>query len=591
MHLLHLGTSLLALPFSLAAVVPPSSRHHTSRWTWTRLSDGLISYIWPVPPPPESPPTSPPKDIGLYASQYKDQVVLRFNVSTPAEAESLAIASDDLYLDVWGFSDNWVDIRLDTAVVPSLLGLLPTSLQRAHTQLIPSSSLVAAVAASRPQTASLHDILSGARPSEPTSPFPPPSRRITSLHDAQTPLRDPEAEGKDLFFADYRPLSVITPWMALLASMFPTHVSLITIGTSYEGRPIQGLRIGVRPPPSPPSDPLDPPEPQEPRKTLLITGGLHAREWVSVSSVTYIAYRAALLYSKSPLWTRLLTHYDLIFLPVLNPDGYVHSWTTDRLWRKNRQPTSMRFCAGLDLDRSFGFMWERNDAGASNPCSESFPGEAAWDGVEARALADWARNATLSGETRFVALLDLHSYSQQVLYPYSYSCAAWPPSLEDLEELALGLAKAMRGAPHGRPYNVLSACEGNVAVAKRGAGAVRLPRIERGGGAALDWFYHELKTPFAFQVKLRDVGSYGFLLPRGNIIPQGREVLSAVEYMGRWLMGELGFEAEEAEGEGKTERDVGKGVGVVKDVVEETALAVVNAPEEYEGWFRRRRWR
>ena len=133
-----------------------------------------------------------------------------------------------------------------------------------------------------------------------------------------------------------------------------------------------------------------------------------------------------------------------------------------------------------------------------------------------------------------------------MLYPYSYSCHAAPPTLENLEELALGLAKAMRLTHHGHEYSTTSACEGNVAVSATGRNGkekrVRLPRIDQtGGGSALDWFYGELKMTYAYQIKLRDRGSYGFLLPRGNIVPQGKEVLGAIKYLGRYLMGEVGL--------------------------------------------------
>lgn len=42
---------------------------------------------------------------------------MRFNISSADEASALAEASDILFLDVWEFNENWVDIRIAKDVV------------------------------------------------------------------------------------------------------------------------------------------------------------------------------------------------------------------------------------------------------------------------------------------------------------------------------------------------------------------------------------------------------------------------------------------------------------------------------------------
>ena len=72
------------------------------------------------------------------------------------------------------------------------------------------------------------------------------------------------------------------------------------------------------------------------KPAMWIDGGMHAREWISPASVTYIL-KKLLDDDKSKFTNRnLVENLDWYVLAVANPDGYEWSRTEDRLWRKNR---------------------------------------------------------------------------------------------------------------------------------------------------------------------------------------------------------------------------------------------------------------
>ncbi|KAI0425203.1 hypothetical protein F5Y09DRAFT_111114 [Xylaria sp. FL1042] len=438
---------------------------------------------------------------------YEDQVVIRFNISSSQHEAALRTVVDRMLLDVWDFAESHVDIRLPSRRVRFLTRALPSSLIETYSVLIPD--LARAAAATYPSRPSLgHARQLYDRGTAPTSHVP--SKRYDVV---------------DVYFQDYQPYSVMVAWMRLVDSMFRGRgfVQMINIGKSYEGRDIPALRVGTR---------SDGGMSDHPREVVLVTGGFHAREWISTSSVNYVAWSFIQSIDEDPIVRNILERFDLVFIPVLNPDGYDYTWEVDRLWRKSRQRTKMTYCPGLDLDRSFSYQWD-SGARQNEPCSGSYGGDEPFQAVEAAQLAEWAKNETENG-FKFVGYLDLHSYSQQVLVPYSFSCGVQPPNIENLEEVAMSLAKHLR-LSNGEFYTVASACGG---ATSESVG----PLVEARGGSAIDYFYHELNAHYSYQIKLRDTGSYGFLLPSENIVPVGEEVFQAMKYLGDFLLGNNGHE-------------------------------------------------
>ncbi|SCU87837.1 LAFA_0E09120g1_1 [Lachancea sp. 'fantastica'] len=419
--------------------------------------------------------------IGFFAiahslTDYADQIVCRFRTGDASEIRQKVQRYTDAPVDIWTRSPEFVDVRVPAGLVGSLEGceVMVDDLPEAIAQTYPD-----------PETQlhlPLHDNLqSQVRPLDP----------ITSLKATN-----------DVFFTQFRDLETIYTWLDLMQLTFPDLVKIELVGQTFEGRDMKALHISAQ------NRKLNPE-----KKTIIITGGVHAREWIGVSTACYFISRLLAGYGVNKRETRYLDRLDFLIVPVFNPDGYVYTWSHDRLWRKNRQQTFYPRCFGIDIDHSFDFQW----TGAhDSPCSEDYSGEAPFEALESESWNNYISEA--KKEYTVHGYLDLHSYSQEVLYPYAYSCDALPRDLENLLELSYGLAKAIR-RKSGKNYHVLSSCEDR--------GSDLTPGL--GSGSALDYMYHH-RAHWGVQLKLRDTGNHGFLLPPKYIVPVGKETYGALKY-------------------------------------------------------------
>lgn len=267
-------------------------------------------------------------------------------------------------------------------------------------------------------------------------------------------------------------------------------VSTLDIGKSFEGRPIRGIKIAK--------------DSGTKKTAVFIEGGIHAREWISPATVTYIVNQ--LLTSTNPEVQALLNDFDWYVFPVVNPDGYAYTFEVDRLWRKNRRPYGLY--VGVDLNRNFDCNW--GGAGSSkDPSQFDFAGAGPNSEPEAKAISDWL---TANKETqRIETYISLHSYSQLIMFPYGHT-AERVDNYDDLMAIGEKGAVAIK-ARHGKDFQWGSVCE----------------TIYPSSGGSYNWARHalDIKISYTFELRCDAEGTDMFILPANEITPVGEETLDA----------------------------------------------------------------
>jgi murein tripeptide amidase MpaA len=76
-------------------------------------------------------------------------------------------------------------------------------------------------------------------------------------------------------------------------------------------------------------------------KVILIGKSSENRDIISIEEKLITRSRVGRYMSVSLIYkcvngNKILDRYQFVIIPVLNPDGYVYTWETDRNWRKTR---------------------------------------------------------------------------------------------------------------------------------------------------------------------------------------------------------------------------------------------------------------
>ncbi|XP_058520271.1 carboxypeptidase O [Ochotona princeps] len=288
----------------------------------------------------------------------------------------------------------------------------------------------------------------------------------------------------------YHSMTEIYQWMYQIGERYTDMVTQHFLGMTYESRPMYYLKI------SQPSS--------NPKKSIWMDCGIHAREWIAPAFCQWFVKEILQNYQDDSRMSRLLNSLDFYVLPVLNIDGYIYSWTTDRLWRKSRSPHDNGTCFGSDLNRNFNASW--CSIGASKNCQDlTFCGTGPMSEPETKAVASFVE----SQKENIVCFLTIHSYGQYILLPYGYTSNK-PSNYEELIQVGQKAANALK-AKHGTNYRVGSSAD----------------ILYSSSGSSRDWA-RDIGIPFSYTFELRDNGTYGFVLPETQIQPTCEETMEAV---------------------------------------------------------------
>ncbi|XP_032119703.1 mast cell carboxypeptidase A [Sapajus apella] len=298
-------------------------------------------------------------------------------------------------------------------------------------------------------------------------------------------------------YAKYNNWEKIVAWTEKMMDKHPEMVSRIKIGSTVENNPLYVLKIGKK---------------NEKRKAIFMDCGIHAREWVSPAFCQWFVYQATKTYGRNKIMTKLLDRMNFYILPVFNVDGYIWSWTKNRMWRKNRSKNQNSKCIGTDLNRNFNASWN-SISDTKNPCAENYRGSAPESEKETKAVTDFIR----SHLNEIKVYITFHSYSQMLLFPYGYT-SKLPPNHDVLAKVAK-IGTDVLSTRYETRYTY---------------GPIK-STIYPTSGSSLDWAY-DLGIKYTFAFELRDKGKYGFLLPESQIKPTCRETMLAVKFIAKYIL-------------------------------------------------------
>ena len=247
-------------------------------------------------------------------------------------------------------------------------------------------------------------------------------------------------------FACYRTVEETYATMDQLAAARPSLASVIDIGPSWDaahsGGPA-GYRMRVLRLTNSATNAAIPDKPN-----MVVLAAIHAREYTTAELVTRFAEWLVNGYGTDPDATWLVDNFRFHFILQANPDGRKKA-ESGLSWRKNTDTDNGTCSAnsyGVDLNRNFTWAFGQvPDGSSSDACDATYRGPSASSETETTNLMRYilgtrGTNGEFTGgvlpdfrtdsgtaPTNYRGLfLDIHSFSQLVLWPWASTSTAAP---------------------------------------------------------------------------------------------------------------------------------------------------------------------
>jgi hypothetical protein len=260
------------------------------------------------------------------------------------------------------------------------------------------------------------------------------------------------------YFDDYFPNpngNYVVDFLQTISNTYPTLTELIDIGDAWlagqpgeHDREMWVLRVTNE-------DPAFGPVSAKP--AFFLMAEIHAREVATPElAMRYIrflteGYNGQGGYDVDPDVTWLINHNVAYVLVMQNPDGH---WPNEVDWseyrRKNMNDSA---CGsgnfGVDLNRNHSFLWGCCGGSSSDPCDETYRGVSEASEPETQAFQDYIvtvipdQNGPNGNDqvplaspiTTTGVFISLHSYSDDILWPWYLPGIPNPPNFAQLEDI------------------------------------------------------------------------------------------------------------------------------------------------------------